>query len=424
MVGPWDPFNNGDMAIAISTVEQLEELIPGMDLVILSTLPEITRKRYGPYIKFYDVKVEGTLRYKPSAYKRLNKVYAAAHIFFSLANCLIWRLLKRVGLNLPLRGNLQDCDIHIHCGADMRTKKYGALLFYYSLYPLLFSILTKKPFVIYGETIGPFKSILDKFAMKFILGKASLITAREQITKDYLQAIGINKPVHLTADPAFLLRPVSAEEANKILAKEGVTSSMRPLVGITASYLIYRYAFPGVKKLGAKREIYVTLMAKLIDYITEGLNATAVLFPHTVTPEDKIIHKEIYQRVKNRNKVILLGKEYDAAQLKGIIGAFREFISCRMHPVIASTSMYVPSVAISYSHKYHGVLGPLLDLEKCVVDITQPSPEEFFNELRSKVDYVWENREQIARELQERMPEVRRRARLNAELTRELLEEI
>jgi len=424
MIGADDNLNNGDVAITISIVKQLKELIPGMDLAMLSTLPEITRKKYEPYLKFYDVKIEGTPWYKPPAYKPLKKAYAAVHAFLFLSSFLIWKLLKRVGVNTPLRGNLNEYDIHIHCGTDTRTKAYGALSFYYSLYPLLLSILTRRPFVIYGETMGPFKSIVDKFAMKFFLGKASLITVREQITGDYLQAIGVNKLVNLTADPAFLLRPISAGEANKILAKEGVTGSMQPLVGITASSLIYRYAFPGVKKPRVKREIYVSMMAKIIDYITERLNATVVLFPHTLAPEDKLIHKEIYQRVKNRNRAILLGGEYDAVQIKGIIGTFKAFISCRMHAVIASTSMGVPSLAISFSHKYQGVLSPLMDPEKGIIDISQPGPEELFNELCSKIDYVWENRERITRELQEKMPEVRKRAQLNAELTRELLEEL
>jgi len=424
MIGPGDPVNNGDMAIAISIVEQLKKLIPDMDLVMFTTPLEIARKRYELYFKFYDVKVEGTPWFKPSAHKSLNKAYAAVQTFFFLSNCLGWRLLKRVKLSLPVRGNFREYDIHIHCGGDLRTKSYGALSFYYSLCPLLFSILTKKPFIIYGETMGPFKGILDKFVIKSLLNKASLIMVREQITKDYLQAIGVNKPVHLTADPAFLLHPVSAEEVSKILTDEGITSSIQPLVGITASFLIYNFAFPNVKKLRAKREIYITLMAKLIDYITERLNATVILFPHSAIPEDKIIHKEIYQRVKNKNKVILLGNEYDAAQIKGIIGLCHAFIGCRMHAIIASTTMYVPSVAISYSHKFRGILGSLLDSGKCIVDITQLSPEEFFDELCLKVDYVWENREQIIRQLQERMPDVRRRALLNAELTSELLEEI
>jgi colanic acid/amylovoran biosynthesis protein len=425
--GSGDALNNGDMAIAISIVEQLKELIPDMDLVMLSTPFEISRKRYEPYLKFYDVKVEGVPWYKPSpsAHGWLNMVYAAALSLFILCNCICWRFLKQVGVNIPVRGNLQDYDMHIHCGTDRRiTSVYGALSVYRSLSPLLFSILTKKPFIIYGETMGPFKGFLDKLLVRPILDKASLIMARDQLTEDYLKAIGVNKQVHLTADPAFLLRPVSDEEVDKILTEEGITSRKQPLIGITASSLIYHFAFPNAKGLRAKREIYVTLMAKLIDHITERLNATVVLFPHSVIPEDKLIHKEIYQRVKNKKKAILLGNEYDAVQIKGIIGMLEEFISPRMHAIIASTSMYVPSVAISYSHKYRGVLGPLLDLEKCVVDITQPSPEEFFNELCSKVDYVWKNREQISRELQERMPEVRKRARLNAELTRELLEEL
>ena len=191
MIGPRGPESNGDMAITIGIVEQLKELIPDVDLVMLSNLPEIARSRFEPYLRSYDVKIERTPWFKPSEHRWLTRVYAAALSLFILGNCLCWRLLKLVKVNLPLKGSLQEYDIHIHCGTDIRTTSiYGTLSVYHTLFALLFSILTKKPYIIYGETMGPFRGILAKLVVKPILDKASLIMVRDILPRITCKLLG------------------------------------------------------------------------------------------------------------------------------------------------------------------------------------------------------------------------------------------
>lgn len=424
VIGPNDPLSNGDMAIAICMVKKLKTLIPDAHLTMLSNLPELASKRYKPYFKSYDVNVEGIPWFKQTKHPLLTKLCAVNRTLSTLVNCFFWRCLRPLHINLPVRGDLQRYDIHIHCGADVHTEYYGMLALYYSLCPWIFSIITKKPFIICGETIGPFKDILTKFVVKSILNKASLIMVRDQISKDYLQAMGVRKSIHLTADPAFILDPVCAEEASKILANEGIANRTQLLVGITASSLIYRFAFPDAKNLKDKRKKYVMLMANIADYVAERFNATVLLIPHTMAAEDNLVHEQIYQKARDKTRVILTGRKYASDQFKGVIGKCHMFISCRMHAAIASTSMCIPTIAISYSHKFKGVLGPLLDTEKCVVNIMHSTQGELFSEICQKIDYVWENREQITRELKNNMPEMRERALLNVELIRELRDEL
>ncbi|NIN03283.1 MAG: polysaccharide pyruvyl transferase, partial [Hydrotalea flava] len=73
-------------------------------------------------------------------------------------------------------------------------------------------------------------------------------------------------------------------------------------------------------------------------------------------------------------------------ELKGIIGRCDLFIGARMHSNIASISMHVPTVALAWSHKYHGIM-KMVEQEKYVCDIRTTT----FNELVSKINDAWSN---------------------------------
>ena len=91
----------------------------------------------------------------------------------------------------------------------------------------------KKPIIIWGASVGPFTKdkIFEKY-MKEHLKKVSGIFARETITIDYLNSIGIKDNVYYTADPAFLLeakKPSSTKLKYKI-EKNGIGFNLSPLM--------------------------------------------------------------------------------------------------------------------------------------------------------------------------------------------------
>ena len=68
-----------------------------------------------------------------------------------------------------------------------------------------------------------------------------------------------------------------------------------------------------------------------------------------------------------------------------------------MHAIIASTSMGVPTVAIAYSHKTHGIM-EILGCSKYVLDIKDLD----YNTLASAISDVWNNRIKIRKKLESR----------------------
>ena len=113
-------------------------------------------------------------------------------------------------------------------------------------------------------------------------------------------------------------------------------------------------------------------MAEIIDHMAERTNALVVLISHVTNRarnDDKVVHEEIYEKVKSKYNVRLIEGDYTTNELKGIIGVCDMFIGCRMHSTIASTSMSVPTIAIVYGHKSHGVLGDVMGQGKYIIEI-------------------------------------------------------
>jgi colanic acid/amylovoran biosynthesis protein len=342
---------------------------------------------------------------------------------FLLFRCTLWAILHKFGSNVNRSfcgKKLQEyynADIILDTGGDVLTEDYG---FPFSHFVnLLFAILLDKPVVICAESIGK----RTKFIAKFIFNRTKLITLREECSLKHLQEIGVNKPpIYVTADVAFTLEPPSNERIKEILTKEGIREEYKPLIGISVSKIISNYGFPELKSREDKYNEYVKLMSKSIDYLVDTLNATIVFVPHVIGPgdnnDDRIVADDICKLIKNRDKIVSIKEEYTPEELKGIIGQCDLFIGARMHATIASTSMLVPTVAIAYSDKTHGIIGKMLGYEMHVLDIKDLS----YDTLISKIDDAWENREEIKKELKIRIPEIKGKAMLNGKLIKEVVD--
>lgn len=408
-------LNKGDAALLNSTITSIGKFVPDADFTVLSYNPKIDSKRC-------NVKVLSAIGYMSASLNPLRLIESFKTIFF-VCLCILWRLLKYLGLTpnvLIYDKTLQEylyADIIIVRGGDTLTEDYGFFSFLTHSISVLFALLLKRPVVIYGHSIGPFKSKLNLVIARFILNRVNLIILREYISKKYLQEMAVNKPpIYVTADLAFLLQPSPHEIVRKILLKYDINKNNRPLVGISVSQLIYRWAFPDSENLEEKYNRYVKLMAHVVDHLTDELNATVIFVPHV--SNDRIVANDIYQKVKHRNRVTSITDEYQPEDLKGIIGMCDLFIGARMHATIASTSMYVPTIAIAYSHKTYGIFGKMLGQEKWVCDIKTLD----FNTLISKINDAWSAREQIRKDLIDSVKIVKERALLNGKLVKDLFD--
>jgi colanic acid/amylovoran biosynthesis protein len=228
----------------------------------------------------------------------------------------------------------------------------------------------------------------------------------------------------VTADLAFVLKPASVERAREILALEGVSTEHRPLIGVSLSRVISRWAFPALRDRNEKYRAYLEIMAQMIDRLADQMSATIVFIPQVIGPtpelDDRLAAKDIYAVCKNKAKIKLIANEYRPEELRAITGEFDMFIGTRTHAVISAAVMGVPFLALEYeSHKTRGIIGRMLQCEDLVYDIRELSLET----LHRRIDEVWKNRDRIRMELASKTATMEKRALRNGELVAQLVKE-
>ena len=286
--------------------------------------------------------------------------------------------------------------------------------FYHGPLILFFKIL-KKPTVLYAATIIPPNPYQSKFKIRItnwfnrcFLKRASLITLREELSFDYLQGLGVlasGVAVYLYPDLAFILKPESETEVDRILEIEGLPRDER-LVGIAISQRKLEFAYPDILSLTERSKRSLAAITKMVDFINGVLKATAVFVPHSIGPtskvDDRVTADWIYEKAANKDKIYIIRNEYNPMQLKGLAGRMDMTVGTRLHFAIDAASMGVPSILITHKEDFrcHGIVGGMLEQREYVYNIETVDEES----LIAMVKALWEEREQIKEQLRTKIP--------------------
>ena len=404
-------LNKGEMAMVLSTTSILKKYISDISFTILSKRLAVDRENY----KKYNLNVIEQHWIKKNNSNLKTLLFTGLETSRTLSYGIVWRLLNNFKFDLksPYINVFRQHNMIIELSGDCFTDGYGVIPYFYYLFPLVMGILLKKDVVIYAQSIGPFESNIMKHIGIVILNRCKLVTIREDITKNYLEKIGYNNFIS-TADSAFLLDPMPLKKIDSIILHDS-----KPLIGICISESLSRYS----KLNGSKNEYnsHIDMMVKVIDYLTEQLDANVLLIPHVYDTvgghDDRIIEHTCYSKSKNKNKIKLIKEEYSPDILKEIISHCDLFIGSRMHSTIAAASTHVPTIAIAYSHKTHGIIGSLLEQEEYVIDVKDMD----YDNIVFKIHSAWKDRKMIRRKLEIKIPLIKEKSALNGKLVKEIL---
>lgn len=309
--------------------------------------------------------------------------------------------------DIVLLANGGDCFSDIYSNSTVK-----AVL---SFFPIVVLSLLNKPLVFLPQTISPFKTNLTTQIAKFILNKATVIMLREKKSVKYLETIKVDgKKIFLIPDMAFILEPISEAYSKEILKNEEQAKENQKFIGIATREIVKH---SNLDKNTYKK--YINYTAKTIDYVIERFEVVVLLIPHYGIKNTKQVNDEILKKIKNKDKVYCIDKrEYSTEELKGIIGRCDLFIGAYMHANIAALSMCVPTIGLSYSHKFEGIF-EMVGQKKYVCKLKDLTDKE----LISKVEDAWTNKEKIRKELEARMPEVKKQVMFAGELVKKVLDE-
>lgn len=377
ITGARTALNNGTLSIIASGMEEINRLseIP-IHFFILSPNKNIDEPIYRKTINNIDFEVIGS-NFHPN-------------IPYSLI--LIYSIL----LSIP-------CYLKSDVIVDMRGEGYvnDSVAIVQSFQMLLANILFT-PFIIYAQSIGPFKTGLNRFLARMVFSRAKLITLREPVSMDYYNQLHLTKKAVLCADQAIMLTPVSPIEANTIL-KNVFGYQPKKIIGISP----------------IPNERITKIFCELIDYVSEKYCIDIIIIPHAIDEhfggckgnDDMQAAISIFSQIKNTDNVRIIEEKYIGRQLKGLMKCCNVYITARWHAGIASTSALTPSIIISSAHKSAAI--SMIDMDEFLLNPQKITSQE----LIEKFDKIWDNNQQVREKLDDEIKKILPLAALSAQMT-------
>ncbi|NLJ76393.1 MAG: polysaccharide pyruvyl transferase CsaB [Peptococcaceae bacterium] len=289
--------NSGDEAILYAMLVALRDVVPDLEVVVLSGDPAYTAQEFG---------VRAISRDNP------------AQVFRALRECQL--LISGAG------GLLQDIN--------------GPRSIIYYLGVVLMAGLLGKPVFFYAQGFGPVNSALGKALVRWVAKGVHTITLRDPDSKDEMCGLGVaGARVEVTADPVLGLNPdlVDREKGRKILNKLG--ADKRPLAGISVRPW---------KGLDGYKEI----IARVADDLLEK-GWQVVLVPMHC-PGDLTTCREVAARMQGR--ALLFAEQADYMNIMSVTANLDLAIGMRLHFLIFSVIFGVPVVGIPYDPKVNRFL--------------------------------------------------------------------
>lgn len=240
---------------------------------------------------------------------------------------------------------IKKADIVVSGGGtlfqDITSKK--SIWYYLGIVKL--AQLMKKSVCVAYQGMGPINTNLYKKMTKDTLNKKSvkLVALRDNNAIEYAKNIGIKETkMTFSSDMIFMMQPPAKERCLKILRDN-----------------VHNYS-EGQKLIGFsvrewKDKDRTDLFAEIADKLVEKYDARIVFFPFH-KPKDAEISKIIMHKMKHEDAAVLMPNRYLPSEILGTMGLMNVNVGVRLHALVFSAVMNVPTVGISYDPKIDGFL--------------------------------------------------------------------
>ena len=307
IVGNYGNDNNGDEAILLSVIQQVQDTfkIESSQIVVFSNNPEQTSKRYG---------VESFNLY----YKNGNPVKTFMKTF---------RQNKKV---------VDTLDLLIIGGGGILMDLYKREAPLYGSYAMM-AKTTNTPYIVYGCGAGPLTTSLGKWFIRYMCKHAQSVSVRDPESKLLLQSIGVQAEVQIMGDPAFSL----------LHNRENYNSTPK-YIGVTAVPYYNNMYWP--EGNDEKYNNYVKGMANNLDGISAKYDVEITFFA-TKYPQDADVTKDILELMVHKDGVKIIDQNLLPVELMEVTAQQDLVIGTRLHSLILATDTKTPIMAVGYHHK-------------------------------------------------------------------------
>jgi len=388
IVGNGPMGNRGCQAIQWTSIDLIRKKFPEAQFTICNYNGDHDQKtNTDPQIRYYKLYLEKTKRFSIGFWG--------------------WQLLKRFYLGLSLFDGYRTVshfapshDIVLSFGGDLYAQTYGPfqMLNYISMGKA--ALKAGKPFVIWPATIGPFdeRDKFDQIAIEHIR-RCSLVLCRDQFSLNELSRLGIRSNSRLVSDPAFLLEPKKPKEELELFAP------LSESIGINIGPNLARHA------RCSTRDEWAEKVANSLLYLHKKCNYPILLVPHIVNQvnEQQNCDYTFYCKINkildsNGVRMPIIPPTLNADELKWVIGKLFAFVGSRTHSTIAAFSSCVPCGCIGYSTKSAALCDTFYGNTELHLSSLNFSSKELF----SLVSKLAEERSNLSKQIQYKLPEITR----------------
>lgn len=256
-------------------------------------------------------------------------------------------LAEKFGVYLPFTPfgkAIKDVDYEAaFYGGDGFSDIYGERTFLHRMNQTFILWKRKIPLIMLPQTIGPFSKKKNYDIAVQILRYANDIYVRDSKFTQDLDRLGLKYV--LTKDLSSFMKPDPWDIDIKPNA-----------IGLNVSGLAYSNSFCGLE---GQFDVYPELIERIINHFKEK-GCQVYLIPHSygyskpIVDDDMIACRQAYERLADKNNVVLVDKDLSAPQVKYVISKMTFFIGARMHANFAAIYTGVPVFGTAYSYKFEG----------------------------------------------------------------------
>jgi colanic acid/amylovoran biosynthesis protein len=374
-------------AVILNTV-----VLNGGDAAILDSLLGILRSAWGPdlQIDVFDQDAEPARthyphwplrqqlsfsllpgRVRPSAAARAAIALQAARIgvgawLHSRGGSRLARLLLR---------SAEEQTLEVYASADVVLSTGGTYLVeQYELLPRFFDLEIAsfycKPLILFTQSLGPFASRVNRFFVRRIVRRSSLVLLRDEASLANLRALGLDTAhCHVTADAAFALAGRGAPASSN--------ACERASAGLHLGISVRGWTHFARKSPERGQSDYLEALRALVVHCTERYAARVTFvstcqgvpeYPH----DDSALADRLVQSLPSsaRERVRVDRAFHPPDEFCTLVRRLDCLVATRMHALILAACAGVPSLPIAYEPKTHA-LCERLELRPWCVDIEE-----------------------------------------------------
>ncbi len=283
--------NLGDEAVLTALVRRLPEVLPGVEITVLSASPEQTARQLA---------VAAVARMSP------------------------WAVVRAIWHSQGV----------ISGGGSLLQDSTSWLSPWYYLAVMWLAIALRRPLVVIGQGIGPVGNGVTRRAIAWTMDRAAVCNVRDEQSRRELMRWGVRRPISVTQDLALLLSTDGEQSPRKSAGMQQAPRNGRPVLAVNLR------PWPGVDER-------IVDTAAVCDQAVERLGADVIFIPMQDT--DVPLGHRLQERMRHGLRVADVPTSPD--ELLSTLQGARTILAMRLHLLIFALAARRSFVGLCYDPK-------------------------------------------------------------------------